>query len=441
MPVSPARAAAYDILLRVQQQDAYASELLHSARLEKLTPVDRNLATEVVMGALRWQSRLDIAIAANSSRPVAKLDEEVLVALRIAAYQLLYLTRTPAHAAINESVELVKRARKRSAVPFANALLRRMAKTPAVAAGNDTKNTTLAQQYAHPEWMVNRWIEHYGIEAAEAICGHDQQVPPTTIRATHPDILTELQDEGIVVAPGKLLASAHTIVSGDVTRTKAFREHRVFVQDEVSQLVALLVGRGARVLDCCAAPGSKTAVLAEQSPSAKIVAAELHPHRAQLLRQRVSAPNVEVMTADATTLPASGAFDRVLADVPCSGTGTLARNPEIKWRLRVEDLADLHARQVAILQAATRQVAKGGRVVYSTCSLEPEENETVVEEVLQATPNHRLRDCARELRRLKETGELTYPEIESLSSGAFLRTIPGIHPGDGFFAAILERVN
>lgn len=441
MPISPARAAAYDILLRVQQQGAYASELLHSARLEKLTPVDRNLTTEIVMGTLRWQSRLDAAIAANSSRPIAKLDEEVLVALRIAAYQLLYLTRTPAHAAINESVELVKRARKRSAAPFANALLRRMAKTRAGVAGSDLQNATLAQRYSHPEWMVNRWIEHYGIEAAEAICAHDQQIPPTTIRATHPDILTELQDEGVVLAPGKLLASARTIVSGDVTHTRAFREHRVFIQDEVSQLVALLVGTGTRILDCCAAPGSKTALLAEQNLSAKIVAAELHPHRAELLRRRVTAANVDVMTADATALPTSGGFDRVLADVPCSGTGTLARNPEIKWRLIVDDLADLHARQAAILQAALRQLANGGRIVYSTCSLEAEENESVVEEVLRAAQNYRLLDCEGELRGLQETGELIYPEIESLRSGPFLRTIPGTHPGDGFFAAILERLN
>ena len=249
----------------------------------------------------------------------------------------------------------------------------------------------------------------------------------------------ELEADGIQLAPGALLTSARLVTGGEITQTRALREGRVFIQDEASQLVALLVGRGSRILDSCAAPGSKTAAIAARNPDAVIVAAELHPHRADLLRQRVRAANVHVVTTDATNLEISSDFDRVLADVPCSGTGTLARNPEIKWRLKAADLPDLHVRQVAILQSALGQLAPGGRAVYSTCSLEPEENQSVVDEVLAASLDYRLLDCRLELERLQAGGELALDDVGSLLNGAYLRTFPGIHPSDGFFAAIIER--
>src|SRR5208337_1949889 len=224
------------------------------------------------------------------------------------------------------------------------------------------------------------------------------------------------------------------------TKTRAFREGRVFIQDEASQLVAALVGHGSRILDCCAAPGSKTAAIASRNPEAQIVAAELHPHRAELLRRRVRSSNVQVITGDATALPLQGGFDRALADVPCSGTGTLARNPEIKWRLKAEDLRDLQSRQVAILKSALAQLAIGGRLVYSTCSLEREENEAVVEASLEGTAEFKVSDCKGELEHLQKSGELSSEvEIASLLAGPFLRTIPGVHPCDGFFAALIER--
>jgi 16S rRNA (cytosine967-C5)-methyltransferase len=226
------------------------------------------------------------------------------------------------------------------------------------------------------------------------------------------------------------------VVAGDVTKTRAFREGRVAVQDEASQLVALLVGRGPRILDCCAAPGGKTAVLAERNPGSKIIAAELHQRRAELLRKRVT-PNVEVRTQDVTALAGEDDFERVLADVPCSGTGTLARNPEIKWRLKPEDFEDLHRRQVAILRAAVRHATAGGRVVYATCSLEQEEDESVVEEVVRDR-EVRVVEAGEELARLAREGELAC-RGETLASGRFMRTVPGIHPCDGFFAAVLEK--
>src|SRR5271166_559162 len=200
MPVSPARVAAFDILLRVDQQNAYASELLHSEKLEKLSLADRALATELVMGVLRWRSRLDQMIAAASSRPLNKLDADVLTALRLAAYQLRFLTRVPARAAINESVELVKRAQKRSAAPFANAVLRKISDTkiePSPQLIIADPIPFLTHDFAHPEWLVKRWVAEFGVERALAICTHNQRIPSTTIRLDSVELEQELLNGGI----------------------------------------------------------------------------------------------------------------------------------------------------------------------------------------------------------------------------------------------------
>jgi 16S rRNA (cytosine967-C5)-methyltransferase len=397
------------------------------------------------MGVLRWRSRLDEDIAHFSTQKFANLDREVVTTLRMGAYQLLFLDRIPARAAVHESVELVKRARKRSAAPFVNALLRKLAtggreqrKQAAITSATDARE--LSQSSAHPLWLVERWISEFGLQASRQICEYDQQAPDTALHLGQSAVEGELKAAGVELAPGRLLRSARRILSGNFQDTRAFRDGRVAVQDEASQLVALLVGKGQRILDCCAAPGGKTRILAEQNPHVKIVAVELHPHRARLLRKLVPAPNVEVVAADIRELPVSTHFDRVLVDVPCSGTGTLARNPEIKWRLKPEDLMDLHERQLAILQAAMRQVAPGGRLVYSTCSLEREENQEVVDRALAANASFRRLDCRTELERLREEGELVWCDLDSITTGPYLRTIPGVHLCDGFFAAILEKL-
>jgi 16S rRNA (cytosine967-C5)-methyltransferase len=440
LPVSPARAAAFDILLRIDEQDAYASELLHAAKYKRLSSADRALMTELVMGVLRWRSVLDNAISQASSQKIHKLDREVLTALRMAAYQLSWLERIPARAAIHESVELVKRARKRSAAPFVNAVLRKLIATAQLSPVSEGASPReLASRCAHPEWLVERWASTFGMETAFLICRQDQQIPQTTIRLRDPDAETRLTAEGIRLSPGLLLRSARRVESGDVTHTRAFQEGLIAIQDEASQLVAALVGRGSRILDCCAAPGGKTSILADRNPRANIVAVELHPHRARLLRQLVRAGNVTIVSADARQLPFSTEFDRVLADVPCSGTGTLARNPEIKWRLKPEDLHDLQVKQAAILRSAMSRVAPGGKLVYATCSLEPEENSNLVEQALAEDKSFQLLDCRGDLAQLHREGELVWNDLDSLISGSYLRTIPGMHPCDGFFAAILQR--
>jgi 16S rRNA (cytosine967-C5)-methyltransferase len=443
MAISPARIAAFDILLRVDQRDAYASELLHAPHYSKLSHADHGLATELVMGVLRWRSVLDYQIAQQSSLKLSKVDPEVLICLRLAAYQLLYLDRVPKHAAVHESVELVKRARKRSAVPFVNAVLRQFAAPKGSAKPPEIEQAVteaeLAASSAHPQWLVERWAKAFGFLPARRICIYDQQIPATCTRLRDPLIAGELENQGVKLAPGSLVLSARRVVTGDITTTNAFREGRVAIQDEASQLVALLLGRGALILDCCAAPGGKTRILAERNPEASIVAVELHPHRARLLRKLVPAKNVEVINGDICALPTDRLFDSVLVDAPCSGTGTLARNPEIKWRLKPEDIVDLQARQLAILQAAMQRVAPAGRLLYSVCSLEEEECQGVVETALSSDRSFRLSDCRERLQQLFSQGEMAGGDIDSLTMGAYLRTIPGVHPGDGFFAAILQK--
>lgn len=450
--ISPARSAAFDILLRVDREGSYASELLHSWRHEGLNAADHSLTTEIVMGVLRWQSALDSEIAIKSSPSLAKLDREVLIALRLGFYQLRQLDRIPSHAAINESVELVKRSRKRSAAAFVNAVLRKLAEENSARVkrsapgANSPSAANIAATWAHPLWLVERWQQSYGIETALEICRYDQSIPNTAIRLRNSQPEEQLRGN-IKLIPGTLLSSARIVRGGEMIKSTALHQGRYVIQDEASQLVTALIGHGISILDCCAAPGGKTLAVADHNPNAGIVALELHPHRARLLKKLLKvAPasasgsgNVHVVAGDARNPPISAKFERVLADVPCSGTGTLARNPEIKWRLKLEDLADLQTRQIAILRSAMRHVAAGGRLIYCTCSLEKEENEDVIDRALADDSSFGVLDSASELERLRQQGELVCPAPDSLTTGPFLRTIPGIHPCDGFFAAILQK--
>jgi 16S rRNA (cytosine967-C5)-methyltransferase len=458
MSISPARTTAFDILLQVEQEDAYASDLLHSSQYAGLSPEDHGLATQIVMGVLRWRSQLDSGFAPFSQWPLGRLDVEVLTALRMGAYQLTRLERVPAHAAVHESVELVKRSRRTSAAGLVNALLRKVGGAASAkrsgpgqgpAEGSSKTSSAMAAEYAHPEWLVARWLAHFGVETTRAICVENQRVPATHIRLRETagaagSAPFDFVGEDVRLAPGSLLSTARRVESGDITKTQAFRNGRVAIQDEASQLVALLLGRGSRILDACAAPGGKTAILAERNPEAAIVALDVHQHRTRLLQERVQAPNVKIMTADLRSFPVGEKFDRVLVDAPCTGTGTLAHHPEIKWRLRAENIRELQTLQVELIQAAMRQVAPGGTLLYSTCSLEPEECEQAVQlawgEQTAAGQGFELGSILEELLRLQNDKILTTSNIERLTEGPYLRTAPGVHPCDGFFAALLRKL-
>jgi 16S rRNA (cytosine967-C5)-methyltransferase len=443
--VSPARRAAFDILLEMERRHAHSDDLLRTTRVEKLSTPDRNLTTALVLGVLRWQILLDGKVREHLDRPKAKLDPEVLIALRLGAFQLLGMDRVPAHAAIDESVELAKQAGHKFASRMVNAVLRKLPEGRLDSDGGAAQTSEVA---AHPAWMVERWTKFYGADAARAICAHGQEQPASAVRIESTNDEAVLANAGVALQPGKLLNPARIVAAGEVTATAAFREGRVRLQDEGSQLVGELAGaRGTsrRIFDACAAPGGKTMILAERNPEARIVACELSAPRLAQLKKRLAhfGDGVEYRLGDAATLEDKDAFDLVLADVPCSGTGTLGRNPEIRHRLRPEDLPRQAERQRAILSAAMRAARPGGSVVYSTCSLEPEENEEVVARVLRDWAGGRVRPMRERIEELRSSGILNEPGAEALlgyiTREGFLRLLPGPLGTDGFFVALLAK--
>jgi 16S rRNA (cytosine967-C5)-methyltransferase len=308
----------------------------------------------------------------------------------------------------------------------------------------------LALTESHPTWMVERWANFYGLGAALAICRHGQTQPVLSIRLASPTVEAELIEAGIQLSPGELLTAGRTILSGDVAASRAFHEGRMRLQDEGSQLIAELACDSLNqkeqiILDACAAPGGKTLILAERNPEARIVACESSAQRLDELRHRLAAhaDKVECRLADVTAFSEDSVFDLALADVPCSGTGTLGRNPEIRHRLHPEDLPRQAERQRAILHAALRAVRPGGRVLYSTCSLEPEENEQVVAKVLASNPNARQISLAPRIEALRSESILNASGAEQLHRNitpeGTLRLLPGAFHTDGFFVALLER--
>jgi 16S rRNA (cytosine967-C5)-methyltransferase len=441
--------------MAVERGQAHSDDLLRGNTVSILSAPDRHLTTALVLGVLRWQIQLDQQLRSFLSKPNAKLDPEVVIALRLGAFQLLHLDRIPARAAIDESVELTKQAGHRFAAGLVNAVLRKLAERP-VDQGLTSPNKNLVGQgispdlspavAGHPNWMVARWARFFGADAAGVICHHNQSQPTLAIRLATPEAEAELLEAGISLEPGALLTAARIVTAGEVMATTAFREGLVHIQDEGSQAVAEVAGKGRTILDCCAAPGGKTLILAERNPEARIVACEASASRLEQLWGRMAGlgKRIECRLADATALSFEYEFDVVLADVPCSGTGTLGRNPEIRHRLRPEDLPRQAERQRAILSSALRAVRPGGRVVYSTCSLEPEENELVIAAVVSETSGVRISPMAQRIEEMLAQGILTEKGAERLQScitlEGYLRLLPGAFGTDGFFIAMIEKV-
>jgi 16S rRNA (cytosine967-C5)-methyltransferase len=420
--ISPARKAAFELLLELRRKpESHSDLLLRSKPVEALSELDKNLATTLVMGVLRWQLVLQQRIREALTKSKGHLADPVEVSLELGALQLLLLDRIPARAAIFESVELVRQSGNEYAVGLVNAVLRKLAETPKLNASDASA--------AHPSWMVDRWVAAYGRETADAICRHDQLPPPTAIRLNSPG------DEGPQFEPGTFVVRA-----GRVEEVAAGMR----IQDEGSQLIAELAGRGTEILDCCAAPGGKTAILAERNPTASITACDISPARLKAMQAFLGRQSsIHFRVLDATELPFHQQFDLVLCDAPCSGTGTLARNPEIRHRITPDDFHRHHDRQLRLLCSAMRALREGGRLIYSTCSLEAEENETVVVEALERENGFQLLPWKDQIRALEREGTLHEGTAERLfpkdAPGHFLRIFPGLYPGDGFFAACLAR--
>ncbi len=404
---SPARRAAFDVLLRVERDAAYADELLHSPLLDRLGARARALVTELAMGCLRRRGELDFLLEKRLRKAVESLDLEVRTALRLGAYQLRCMDRMPPGAAVSDSVELVKTARKRSAAGLVNAVLRNLPAPPSAEDG---------ARRSHPDWLRTRWEKRFGRRACQKLLAANICRPPAYVRvakgADLASVAQELAEKGLTLESTGF-ANGFRVSGGSVADTRAVRSGRLIVQDLSSQLVAplLCVKPGQRVLDLCAAPGGKARQLAEEAGCA--VASDRSVRRLRTLR-RLGSRGLWLLVLDAERpLPFRAAFNRILVDAPCSGTGTLARNPEIKWRLKPADLNDLQVRQARILRRALDVLAPNGRLLYATCSLEPEENEQVIEQVLA--------------------------ERTGWTSRRALDRLPGRDAGDGFQAWLICR--
>lgn len=474
MAISAGRRIAFDVLSRVETQHAYAGDLLHAGLTAKIRAADAALATELSLGVLRQQRLLDFLIERQSRKRIAGLDREVVIALRLGLYQLRFLNRVPARAAIYESVEIVKQSRKKSAATFVNAVLRgASAAARADVAPLLPASLPLAERlgilHSHPTWLVERWLGRFGEAGTNALLEANNRAPELAgvihDASARDEVVHSMERSGLQILPGRWLRDAFRASGGSLAQTAAFREGRVSIQDEASQMVPLLldVQRGDSVLDLCAAPGGKTATLARAAgPEAIVVAADRHAHRLGAIKKhftRLRLRDVEIVELDGTlALPFRAKFARVLVDAPCSGTGTLGRNPEIRWSLRVEDLGELHERQVALLRAGLGQLEAGGRLIYSTCSLEAEENEAVIEEALGGVngyrrvgreeltailaPNFsddgRARDLANDAR-LKPGATQPLPVASFFDEAGAFRALPSVHHTDGFFAVAIER--
>ena len=429
--VTAARMAAFRVLLAMERsRNAHCDDLLRAPAIESLSQPDRNLTTALVMGVLRWQLALDVILAGYLKKKTA-LDDAVAIALRLGAWQLLGMDRIPAHAALSESVELAKVSGHGHASGLVNAVLRRVAA--------DASAIALDPLDAHPGWMMDRWTKQFGATAAAAIAAYDQEAPEAVVRlavAGSDDSLAS----GTFLTAGAFLTRARRLPEGGAIEGMR-------IQDEGSQLVGELAGRGMRILDCCAAPGGKTAILAENNPHAEITACDISEARLATMRRSFAreplTAGIHCVLADATALPFRDDFDLILCDAPCSGTGTLARNPEIKLRLAANELARQQERQLAIVRSAYGLLAPGGSLVYSTCSLEREENLRVIQAFLASEPSARLLDVRERVDALEAEGRLHPDGARLLRETALrdgcLQTIPGVVPCDGFFVAIVTR--
>lgn len=449
--IAPARRAAFAALVDIADNRVDLDQAVENARQGLTDTRDVALLREIVTGTLRWQARLDWRLAPLSRVPLNRLDLEVLVALRMAAYQLEFLDRVPASAVVNDTVALVRRARKASAAGLVNAVLRRLAGgertalpvAPAEAPVAEVASA-LAVSSAHPAWLIERWLARDPRQVVEALLAFNNQPPPMTLRVnplagvTRDEVAAQLAAAGIETSPCGSAPLGLVVGAGLAVSHPALAAGAFTIQDEGSQLAALVapVVAGARVLDVCAAPGGKALAYAwAAGPTGHVVACDIRPRRLEVLRATLTrghAATAEVVAVDEHhALPFAPVYDVVAVDAPCSGLGTLRRDPDIKWRRAPEDLARFQARQVDLLARAAAVVAPGGRLVYTTCSTEPEENIEVVRRVLALVPGFRLGRAD-----AGPSGQILAPFVEP---DGCLRTHSVRHGLEGYFGAVLER--
>jgi 16S rRNA (cytosine967-C5)-methyltransferase len=439
-----ARAIAWSVLERVERDRAFSDLVLHAAlRDSQLARRDRAFATELVYGTLRLRGRLDAALEQVLDRPLRKLEPPLRQVLRLGAYQILCLPGARAAAAVDESVKLLKQGDLARASGLANAVLRRLARAaeanelrfPALA---DDPAGHLCQWLSLPRWLAERWLAELGPQAAAALAETCLGPPPRTIRVAERADRDALARQ-LGAQPTRFAPRGITGLARDPVRESAFERGEISVQDEASQLVPLLLGAGAgdTVVDCCAAPGAKTTQLAEiVGERGEVIALELHESRIGLIRralERARVRNVRVLQRDVRQgfdLQGPMQYRYLLVDAPCTGLGTLRRNPDARWRLSPDDVARSAENALAILGSVARYAGPGGVVVYSVCTFTPEETSQVVEQFLREHPDFRLDDPRRVLPASAE---------KLVDADLALRTWPHLHGCDGFYAVRLVR--
>lgn len=412
-----------------------------------LTDLDKTFAREIVYGVLRWRGRLDWIIAAYSRIKPSRLERAILAILRMGAYQILFMDRVPAPAAVDESVKLAKGLRKKEATAFVNGILRGIAEGRKEITYPDLQThpiDNIAAFHSLPQWLVRRWVDQFGREETIALCSANNQFPSLTVRvntlkASREEVIQQLHDQGIEASPTPFSPVGLCIKDPPaLTSWAPLQDGWLQVQNEAAQLVSLILASkpGQRVLDLCAAPGGKTTHLAElMQDQGEIIAVDVSQAKLALVQEncrRLGISIVKAMALDATKpLPfPSGSFDGCLIDAPCTGLGTLRRHPEGKWRIKEQDITRLQEMQGQILRQAAPLVKQGGVLVYSTCTLTSEENEGVIKAFLSEHPEFRLENAS----------ELLPRGCEGLvDSQGYLRTFPHRHGMDGFFAARLKR--
>ncbi len=447
--MSKARTAAFHALRLMADGTTDLPTALARSRTTLTDPRDRALTMEIVTGTVRWQRTLDHLIEQVASRGLAKLDDEIVTILRLSLYQLLHLSRVPAAAVVDEAVNLTRLARKPSAAGFVNgvlrSLLRRRHRLPLPPRPHDAGDRAAALEYlgvthSHPSWLAARWLDRYGLDIAERWVEFNNAAAPLTLRANRlltdrAQLQTGLADTDIDTTPTAFAPDGLVVTNGNPLGQQP--DGRFVVQDEASQIVTLTLDAqpGQRVLDLCAAPGGKTtAIAALVHSNGLVVACDVRGRRMRLLRDTIrasQATNVELVHVDTrAAVPfREQVFDRVFVDAPCSGLGTLRRDPDIKWRRQESDLAGLAERQQALLARASVAVRTGGRLIYATCSSEPEENEDVVERFLQMHGHFERIDARTTL------DERLHALVDDRG---FLRTTP-LQRLEAFFAAVLVR--
>ena len=442
-----ARVVALDTLRRVRAGHADLASALEHGRARISDARDQALAAEIALGTLRWRAALDHAIAWAGERPAGDFDDDVLDILRLSAYQLLHLDRVPASAAVNDAVTLARQAGHARAAGAVNAVLRRISRDRSrlpMPAPSDPLGC-LSITWSHPAWLAARWLDRYGFDTALEWVRFNNAPAPLTLRANTPlttrdDLAERLDREGVRTRPCAYAADGLVVESGRPFTSSLAASGEFLAQDEASQLVGAFAAppAGGRVADTCAAPGGKTAQLAAAiGADGMIVAGDLRSRRVRLLRHTLRAArltSVHVIVHDLLTgLPFGPVFDCVLVDAPCSGLGTIRRDPDIRWSRREEELAVFAGRQIRMADEASRGVRAGGLLVYATCSSEPDENEAVVDAFLGRHPEFTLEDPR------GADAPLPAGVAECLDARGCLRTLPHRHALEAFFAARLRK--